>query len=484
MVIGQSNPKVRAGTWTSSSRWFLTPVLFSLLALSVTSCKVGPDYQRPAVPTPSDWRWKQAEPKDHVPKGAWWKVFNDAELDALQEKVYAENLDLKAAFARVEQARAGARVSKADFYPSLQTSPYYARYRTSGNSPSPVPFPVPSFTQGQWAIPFDLSYEFDLWGRVRRSFESSQQMAMSAEAARQNLVLMLQADLALNYFELQSTRNEIEVLQETVRLRSEALQVFQQRLAAGMASDYEVNLGQVEVSSAEASLKAAQRREAELINALAVYCGQPPSHFQPTVSTNAPVIPQVAPDLPSSILERRPDIAQAERELASRMAQIGVAKAAFYPVVRLTASGGVLSGDVKDLFEWESRTWSIGPSITLPIFQGGRNKANLEKAKAAYEEGVSLYRQKVLVAFREVEDNLAALTFLQDEAKARQKAASSAREAARIAYARYQAGTISFLDVVTAEGVRLQGALGALRVVNEQRLATVRLVKALGGGWE
>jgi outer membrane protein, multidrug efflux system len=449
-----------------------------------TGCKVGPDYKRPEVHAPGDWRWKTAEPSDHVPRGAWWTIFGDPSLNALQEQAVAGNLELRAAVARVDQARAAARISRSDFFPMVNGQAGFARYRTSGNSPSPVGFPIPSFTQQDWTVPFDLSYELDLWGRVRRSFESAQQLALSSVAAQQSVLLTLQADVAANYFSLQSAQRQIALLKNTIELRREALQIFEQRLGAGMGTEFEVERGKVEVASAEADLQIMERRRAELINALALLLGKAPSEIEPVVTEMPVKLPIVAPDLPSSLLERRPDVAQAERELASRMAQVGVAKAAFFPAIYLTARGGFLSGEVSDLFLWDSRVWSIGPSIAMPIFMGGRNKAGLERAQATYEEGVSLYRQRVLVAFKEVEDNLSALQFLAREAEARQRAAQAARNSARLSLQRYTAGAVNFLEVVDSENVRLLNELAEVRISNEQLLGTVRLVKALGGGWQ
>ncbi|MHC1768015.1 MAG: efflux transporter outer membrane subunit [Verrucomicrobiia bacterium] len=459
----------------------LSPLLGGLLV--IPGCKLGPDYQRPVVNTPADWRWKTAEPKDDVPRGEWWSVFGDPALDQLQREAAAGNLGLRAAMARVEQARASARISRAEFYPAVQAQPQFTRYRTSGNSPSPVPFPVPSFTQQEWTVPLDLSYEADLWGRVRRSFESAQQLALSAVAARESILLTLQGDVATTYFTLRSLAHQVELLTEAIQLRKEALQVFEQRLSAGVGTEFEVARGRVEVASAEANLHAAKRRHAEEFNALALLLGRAPSQFEIPPSTREARLPEVAPDVPSSVLERRPDVAQAERELAASLAQIGVAQAAFFPAVYLTARGGLLSGEASDLFRWESRVWSIGPSISFPLFQGGRNRAGLERARAVYEESVAEYRESVLVAFRDVEDSLAALQFLRGESAARQVAAEAARQSARLSIDRYRAGAVNFLEVVDSEDVRLQNELARVRITNDQFLATVRLIKALGGGW-
>lgn len=469
------------------NRWFprhWTWLLSSLLLVGGGfGCKLGPEYERPEVATPSDWRWKAAEPRDAEPRGPWWEAFEDPALNRLQEEAASGNLDLQAAFARVEQARAMARISRSDFYPAVQGAGRFYRFRTSENAPSPVGFTVPSFTLQQWDTPLDLSYELDLWGRVQRSFESAQNLAMGAEAARQAVVLALQADVASSYFRLQSHDREVALLERTVEVRRDALDIFTQRMQAGLLTEFEVDRGQVEVSAAEANLEMARRMKALEMNQLALLCGQAPSAFTADLSPVAPLVPVVAPDLPSSLLERRPDVAEAERILAARLAEIGVARAAFFPSVRLTAQGGFLSSEVEDLFSWDSRTWAIGPGIDFPVFAGGRLRAGLERSKAAYDEAVARYRQQVLVAFREVEDGLAALQFLERERVARSEASRAATSAARQALARYQAGTVNFLDVVDAEQARLLSLITEEAAIREQQLATVRLLKALGGGW-
>jgi multidrug efflux system outer membrane protein len=445
---------------------------------------VGPDYVRPEVPEVTDWRWKPAEPKDAASRGPWWEVFDDSVLNGLEIRALESNFSLQAAMARVEQGRATARISRADFYPDVQGSVNWTRYRTSGNSPSPVPFPVPSFLQEQYTVPFDLSYEIDVWGKVRRSFEASQQLALGAEAALHAVLLTLQADVAVAYFDLKSLDQQIALLEDAVVLRQDAVTIFEQRLNAGMGADFELQRSRAELASAEADLLAVRRSRAETFNSLAVFCGVPPSAFELEVPPEETRVPTLAPDLPSTLLERRPDVAEAERELAARNAQIGVAKGAFFPVVSLTATGGFLSAEAQDIFNWQSRVWQLSPSIAFPIFQGGRNRANLERAKAAYEEGVALYRQQILVAFREVEDNLAALQFLEAQTRARREAARAATEAAQLSVARYQAGSVDFLGVVDSERVRLLNEQLRVVALKNQLLATVRLIKALGGGWE
>ena len=462
----------------------LKHLLAVVVAALGVGCVMGPDFQTPAVNIPADWRWKMAEPKDHVPRGDWWTVFSDTNLNQLEERALSANQDLQAATARVEQARATARFRNGDFFPSLDGNASWMRYRTSGNRPSPVGFAVPSFTQEQWNVPFDLSYEVDLWGKVRRSFESVRNQAFAAEAARESVLLSLQADVAADYFALQSVARQIRLLEDAIQLRNEALAVFQQRLQAGLGSQFEVQRAKVEVASASADLGEAKQRQAALENALAVLCGQPPSSFHVQIAPESGALPVIAANVPSSLLERRPDVAEAERMMAARNAEIGVAKTALFPSLKLTGSGGLQSGELQDIFSWESRTWSIGPSLTIPIFAGGKGGANIRRAEAAYEEAVAVYRQRVLVAFRDVEDNLAALGFLSEQAKARTEAAEAAIAAAGLAFDRYRAGAVNFLEVVDAESARLRSETSRILVAREQMAATVRLIKALGGGWD
>ncbi len=459
-------------------------VLLAAGLLSLAGCKVGPDYKRPVVDAPRDWRWKAAEPSDHLPKGAWWRLFGDSTLDGLEQKATEQNQDLKAAAARIEQSRAIARLSRSDLFPGVTGSAAFNRVRTSGNAPSPVGFPIPSLQISEWKAPFDLSYEVDLWGKVRRSFEAARQEAVGSVAARDNLLLTVQADVAATYFQLTGTRAEMTALEEAIRLRQEALNIFQQRLGAGVGTEFEVERTKVELASARADLLAAKRTEAELINALAILCGQAPGSFRLEATNAPPAAPRIAADLPSSLLERRPDVAEAERTLAARSARIGVAKAAYFPSIRLTAQGGFQSGELQDLLQWESRTWGIGPSVSVPIFQGGRIRANVAQAKAAYDEALAKYRQQVLVAFKDVDDSLAAERFLREQLAERDAAVAAARNAARMALNRFSAGTVSFLEVVDAEAARLQSELARIRVATSQLTVSVRLVKALGGGWQ
>jgi outer membrane protein, multidrug efflux system len=467
-------PRLRLGTWAT---------LALSMPLLLVSCAMGPNYKRPVVENPTDWRWKKAEPRDMASKGPWWEMFNDPQLNTLQQQALSENQDLRAAIARVDQSRATARVSKSDLFPTLSTNPSWERYRTSGNDAPRGGFANPSQTLNNFNIPLDLSYEIDLWGKVRRAFESSRNEFLASAAAYQNILFTLQADVALNYYRLRSVDREIDLLNQTVKLREETAALFKTRFDAGYSSELDVTSTTTELNTARASLADAKRRRALFENTLAVLCGKPSSQFElaPRVVSLAP--PPVSPGLPSELLERRPDVAEAERTLAARNAEIGVAYAAFFPSVRLTASGGLQSAELSDLFSWESRVWSFGPSISLPIFAAGRNAAGLEKAKAAYEEAVAAYRQTILIAFKDVDDALAGLLFLDEESLARNAAATSARKSAELAITRFRNGVTDYLDVIDAERTRLDNELSVIRVDTERVASTILLVKAMGGGW-
>lgn len=449
---------------------------------------VGPNYRRPSAPTPANFadrelgNWKGATPPDAIARGDWWRVFNDAALDDLERQAAENNQDLKAAMARVVQARALARDAKADFFPSLSFDPAATRGRTSET----VLNPSPTRQGNDFRVPLDLSYELDLWGRVRRNFEGANADAQARLAAFENTLLLLKADVAQNYFELRTLDTERAILRDTIGLRRDALNLVNSRFKGGAASELDVSRAETELDSTEAEILSVQRARAEVEHALAVLIGKPASDFtlrELTLASTAlpPVIPA---GLPSDLLERRPDIAEAERAMAAANARIGVAKAAFFPVVRLTGLAGFESMDVDTLFNWQSRAWSMGPSITWPIFQGGRNRANLKRAQAAYEENVALYRQQVLIAFKEVQDALTGTRLLSQQAEAEDRSRASARKTANISNSRYRAGLVSYLEVVDSERTALAAERESARITGERLVVSVQLIKALGGGWQ
>ncbi len=466
-------------------------LLMALTAGAVLAgCAVGPTYRRPSVATPALWksstpsapaRWKEAAPQDTRTRGAWWEAFEDKGLDVLAVQAVHANQTLEAALARVEQARAAARISRAALAPTVEANPSYTKFRRSLSSIGSSGRSIESETVD---VPFDLSYEVDLWGKVRRAFQEARADAQASAAAYETALLTLSGEVARNYFLLRALDAETDVLRQTVQLRQEALELVRQRFEAGIVGELDVARVRTELASAEADAVDVNRRRAELENALAVLIGKPAPEFVLAPSPLVEDPPAIPPGLPSAMLERRPDVAEAERAMAAANARIGVAQAAAFPVVRLTGSGGFESAEVDSLFEWDSRVWSLGPSVSVPLFAGGRNVANVQSARAAYDEAVADYRQRVLVAFQEVEDALANLRLLAEQADAQSRVLAAARDAAAISMARYRQGLISFLDVVDSERARLEAERGAAQLRGRRMASTVLLIKALGGGWD
>jgi NodT family efflux transporter outer membrane factor (OMF) lipoprotein len=470
----------------------LLGLLGSTISARAGRLTVGPDYHAPTNTLPARYKaeelgeWKTGRPLDQAPKGAWWEVFGDPQLNALELQAGQANQDLKAAVARVETARATARISQSALFPSVSLDPSFNRQRYSPNA-------VPSFgniTADTFSTPLDLSYEIDLWGRVRRSFQSARADAQASLAAYYNILLTLQAGVAQDYFSLRSLDAEMATVTSTVDLRHEQVSLVRSRYEGGIGNELDVAQAETELATTEADAAALARQRDQLENALAILAGENPAAFhlaplsQVGLSANWHPQPPVIPaGLPADLLERRPDVAGAERQLASASAKIGVARAAFFPVLTLTGSGGFLSGDVDSLFNWSSRTWSLGPSLTLPIFAGGQNRANLQRSQAAFAGAVAAYRQQVLVAFGDVENSLSDLRHLADQASAQERAVDSARRAADLATDRYRSGIVAYISVVDASREALATERTNAQLAGQRLIAAVQLIKALGGGW-
>lgn len=468
-----------------------------LLLLSATAllagCTVGPDYKRPApaAPLPPDWHWQAAQPSDELPKGPWWRLFHDDELDRLEQAAAAQNQDLKAALARVEEARARARLQGASFFPTANLDPSYTRTQLPKDNPQFAKVPIPGILQryepyNSFSVPLDLSYELDLWGRVRRSFEAARAEAQASVADYQNVLLMAESDVAVEYFTLREYDAETQILDDTVKARAESVRINKVRVQAGRATNVDVAQAETDLTNAEASLADVGQRRAETQDALAVLCGVNPSDqiLAPhplAVDEPPPVVPV---GLPASLLERRPDIAEAERTMQAQNAAIGVAYAAFFPRVTLTGSGGYLSARATDLFTWPNTVWSFGPQVSLPIFDGGQNLSNLQAARASYKEAVARYRGTVLGSVRDVEDALADLRFLARENEALRQSVQSSRQATDLEKKRFLVGETNYTDVIVADETRLATERNRAQVRGQQFYATVRLIKALGGGWD
>jgi len=482
---GSSGP-LRA---TGAAGMVLPLLGFSVLVLAPGSeaalWKIGPDYQKPTNTVPTEFRnvpanWRSASPADAQPKQNWWEVFGDSTLNSYIERATTNNQTLKAAMARFDQARASARVTRADLLPTIAANPNGDRLRFSPNQ-------QPSFgalTATTLRLPLDLSYEVDLWGRVRRAFEGSRAEAQASAADLHNALLSIQSEVAQNYFTLRNFDRQREIVLQSIQLRREAKEILNSRVQAGTAPELDLARAETEVASTEADLVRLQRSRSSLETAIAILLGNLAPNFQvPAVETPNTTIPTVPPALPSELLERRPDVARAERQLAAANARIGVARAAYFPSLRITGSAGYVSAELDSLFNWDSRVWSLGPSLSIPLFSGGRNRAALERARSGYDEAIALYRQQVLVAFAEVQEQLTALELLSSESDAIQRTVQAAQRTAELARARYDGGIASYLEVIESQRTLLSTKLESARVQNQRQIATVQLIKALGGGW-
>ncbi len=462
------------------------PLLTACVLLLVTaSCTVGPNY-RPPVPAqiaPAGWHWKPAQPADALPKGDWWNVFHDPVLAGLESNAVAGNQNLRAAVARVDQARAAARLTRSQFFPELTLDPSFSRQRVSGNEPLPFPVKLKPVYLDTYNVPLDLSYEVDLWGRVRRSFQSAGAQAQATVADTQNILLTLTADVAVNYFLIRSLDAEIAALDGDVQSRRDSLRILQARYEAGSIPEVDPVQARGELAAARSDLADLNRQRAETLVALALLCGRSACEFVLTAAPLPGSPPAVPAGLPSSVLERRPDIAAAERNLAAKSAQIGAARAAYFPVVSLTGQAGYLSGKAGDLFNMDSLAFSFGPSASLPLFTGGRTAAQVRQARASFQESLADYQQAALTAFKEVEDSLAQIIFWTDQAGAQAEALAAARRVTRLTKARYDAGVIAEFEVVAAQRAERQQERQSAELAGRRYAATVRLIKAIGGGW-
>jgi len=452
------------------------------LGLAVlTGCKVGPDYARPTTAAPTGWKEGAAVTNAVVLPTEWWIIFNDAELNSLEKQAVTANLDLKRAVARVTEARALARASKADLFPSISANGDYTRTRLSENRANTPPGKL---DYDDFSKSIDLSYEVDVWGRVRRSVEASNADAAAVVADLQVVLLTLTSDVARNYQSLRSLDNEQLVMEATVALRKDTLKLQETRNKAGLINEVDVTRARTELANVEAELQAVIRSRAQTEHALAVLCGQAPANFAVVAKASSIVPPEIPAGLPSELLQRRPDVVEAEHSLAADCARIGIAKAAFFPTIKLTGAAGVASADFGSLFDWPSRFAQFGPSISMPVFQGGRNKANLKAAEARYEQATASYQGAVLNAFREVEDALSDLGTLRSQGEAVNRALVAARDTASLANERYQKGLTSYLDVVDAERAALQAERQDAQLRGQQAVSTILLAKAIGGRWE
>jgi len=461
-----------------------------LIVGTLTACSFAPVYKTPrSVPVLDAYKesadWKTAQPLDNQNRGEWWTVFLDPQLDALEKKAGDANQDLKAGFARLQQARAVTRIARADLFPALTVGSSAARARTSVNSPD---FPRGARPVGNnFDLQADLSYEVDVWGRVRNAVTSAKasQQASAADLAALNLAI--HAELATDYFTLRAEDAQRVLLDKTVSDYAQSLQLTQNLYNGGGAAIADVAQAQAQLETARTQAADIRLQRVQSEHAIAVLLGENPSAFQeqanPLPLALAP--PPIDPGLPSSLLERRPDVAAAERRVAAANAQIGVARAAYFPVFSLAAAAGFDSTSSSNWLNAPSRLWSIGPAAgLLTVFDAGRHRAQSAQAKAVYDEQVANYRGTVLTAYQEVEDNLAALRQLQQESVSEAAAVQATGKALQQAQYRYKAGLVTYLEVATNENTALQAQLSNVTIELRRMNASVLLVKALGGGWQ
>ena len=457
-----------------------------LLVLSLLSaCAVGPNYQAPRAAAAKDWKEANAENKGAIQlQLKWWEVFGDTTLNELEEAALKGSFQLQAAAARVRQARAIARVSEADLLPTVKFDPDAQRNRQSANRPAQPGSTVNAYTANRFRVPIDMAYEIDFWGKMRSGSESAVARAQAAQYGYQTIALTLAGDIAQNYFTLRSLDAERQILRDTIALRNKGLDLARARYRGGISSELDVTRGEAEIAATEAELIGIGKRRAELENAIAVLVGKSPSEFKLAEFPGNASVPKIPIGLTSDLLQRRPDVAEAERLLAARNAEIGVAKAAFFPTIRLTGQAGFESADLSNILRGASRIWTAGIGVVVPIFEGGRNKANLERAKAAFDENLAQYQGRVLVAFQEVESSLAGLRLLAEQQDAQARAVASAQKSAQISTSRYKAGLVTYLDVVDTERTTLANQRLMAQLAGQRRVSSVALVKALGGGWQ
>jgi multidrug efflux system outer membrane protein len=471
-----------------------SPVLIGLAAgvlvcIFISGCTVGPKYQRATAPVPAKWDvaepWRESAPKDGIAKGEWWGVFHDDELSTLEKQALDANQTIKVAAARLEQARASAAVQIATQFPSLATAPSAERQRLSGNRPLGVSVPVTSaITQNNFTLPFTAGYEVDLFGRRRRSIEAAQASYQASAADLENVRLVITAELAGDYFTLRQLDTEIGILNRTVESLQKGLQLVDSRHKGGVASGLDVAQEEtlLNTTRTQAVLLLQQRKQFE--DAIAVLVGKPAPDIHVANKELSADAPPLDAGLPSDLLERRPDVAEAERQMAVANAQIGIAKAAYYPSLNLFGTGGWQAADIAKLVNVQSTFWAVGANVAETIFSGGQRRAQVQFAKAGYDASVAGYRDTVLNAFREVQDDVTGLTVLDQARQSQQMAVDAARRTLDLASNRYAGGLVSYLDVVSAQQNLLSNEQ-EMAVIQGQKLVTsVLLIKALGGGWD
>jgi NodT family efflux transporter outer membrane factor (OMF) lipoprotein len=462
----------------------LAALLFAL-AIVLAGCMVGPNYTRPPAPIPPVFKegqgWKTAQPGDQALRGNWWEIFGDPQLDALEGQLTIANEDLKAAEARFREARAMVRFNRASEFPTISTGPGISSVRDSNHRPFFLTAPGSS---GDFVLPFDLSYELDLWGRIRRTVTAAREEAQATAADRETVSLSLHAELAFDYLELRAADAQKRLLDDTVKAYRDALRLTTNRFEGGAAPRLDVAQAQAQLDTARVADTDTGVQRAQYEHAIAILVGKPPAVFSLAPAPLDLPAPPISTGLPSQLLERRPDIAAAERRMAEANEGIGIARAAFFPTVSLSAEAGFEGSSVTNWLTWPSRLWAVGPIMSETLFDAGRRRATSDAAIASYDAAVANYRETVLAAFQQVEDNLAALRILEQEAEQQKSAVAAAQDAVQLTTNRYTGGADTYLQVITAQTIALSNERNDVDILRRRMDSSVLLIKALGGGWD
>jgi NodT family efflux transporter outer membrane factor (OMF) lipoprotein len=461
----------------------------AVLLMGVSGCSLAPHYERPSTPTPADTykeagEWKVATPADTAPRGAWWAVFQDAELDGLEAQVTDANQNLRAALAQLDEARAQTRIARSSYFPTLDAGASATRERVSLNTPNYVA--GKSATNNLYTLGANLSYEVDVFGRVRNTVANARYSEQATAGDVATMDLALHAELATDYFTVRGLDVEQRLLDQTVVDYARALQLTQNLYKGGASPLSDVQQAQAQLETARTQAEDNRLRRAQTEHAIAVLVGRAPSAFSlaPLPIDRLPQLPAIDPGLPSELLERRPDVAAAERRVAAANANIGVARAAYFPLFSLLGAGGVQSSATSNWLSAPSQFWSLGPQAVLTLFDGGLHRAQSAAAHAAYDQQVANYRETVLTAYQDVEDNLAALRQLQLESVSEAAAVKASQGALDQANLRYKGGIVTYLEVVSTENAALAARLTAVDIEIRRADATILLIRALGGDWK
>ncbi|MDR9752804.1 efflux transporter outer membrane subunit [Pseudomonas sp. SZMC_28357] len=460
----------------------------SLCAVMLSACAVGPDYQRPETAAPIEYKeakgWRQATPSDSLARGAWWELYGDQQLNSLIDKLNTSNQTVAQSEAQYRQAQALVRSARSAFYPTIDLSAGKTRSSQGTGSSSSSLSSSSSGIRDTYSTELGVSWEADVWGKLRRGLEADKASAEASFADLAAMRLSQQSELVQNYLQLRVIDQQKRLLESTVAAYQRSLTMTENQYRAGVSGRDAVAQAQTQLKTTQADLVDLIWQRAQFENAIAVLTGVPPAQFNLAETQDIPALPEIPVGLPSQLLERRPDIAAAERSVIAANAEIGVATAAYYPDLTLSLSGGYSSSTSKDLISLPNRFWSVGPQLSLPIFDGGQRSAELERTEAVYDQTVAQYRQTVLDGFREVENYLVQLKVLEEEAGVRQEALDAARQSLRLTENQYKAGLIAYLDVVVVQATALSNERSVLNLLQSRLIASVQLIAALGGGWD